>query len=218
MKKIVLICLASVICFSFAACSKSENDVIVDVPNAPTALTEPSPSSIVDNNDSPATDYDAEAIKEEANIAWDAFLEVVAVMETDPAYSTIIKVYENTETVYSQHYQTVLGRNAQEYIDLTSFEKFLWYSTYITPAIINANTSDYETYFGTLAKWNSNVVGNTYQLLKNQGATEQAEAYKTLMEWQYNFFVEHGMMYNFITQQTSVEENPAYVIPARPTK
>ena len=183
-----------------------------------TTPAKPSPSSVADNNDSPATAYDAEAIKEEANAAWDAFLEVVSVMETDPAYSTIIKVYENTVTVYSQHYQTVTGKDAQEYIDLTSFEKFLWYSTYITPAIIDVNTSDYETYFGTLAKWNSNVVGNTYQLLKNQGATEQAEAYKTFMEWQYNFFIEHGMMYNFITQQTSVEENPNYIIPTRPTE
>jgi len=179
---------------------------------------ESSPSSVVDNSDVSATAYNAEAIKEEASMAWDAFLEVVSVMETDPAYSTIIKVYENTETVYSQHYHTVTGKDAQEYIDLTSFEKFLWHSTYITPAIINVNTSDYETYFGAIAKWNSNVVGNTYQLLKTQGAVEQAEAYKTLMEWQYNFFVEHGMMYNFITQQTSVEENPNYIIPTRPTE
>ena len=214
MKKIILLLLSSAMLLSACGNNVSSNTLTTNTPSS----TEHSPSAVIDDSDVSTTAYDAEAIKEEASMAWNAFFEVVAVMETDPAYSTIIKVYENTETVYSQHYQTVTGKDAQKYIDLTSFEKFLWYSTYITPAIIDVNTSDYETYFGTLAKWNSNVVGNTYQLLKNQGATEKAEAYKTLMEWQYNFFIEHGMMYNFITQQTSVEENPNYIIPTRPTK
>ena len=200
MKKIILIFISTALLLSACSNNGSSGTIPTNTPS-----TEPSSSSVVDNSDSPATTYNAEAIKQEANAAWDAFLEVVAVMETDPKYSAVMTFYENTTQVNSQHYETATGKPAQEYLDLTNYEKFLSYSTYITPLIINVNTSDYETYFGTLAKWNSNVIGNAYQLLKNQGATEQAEAYKTLMEWQYNFFVEHGMMYNFITQQTSVE-------------
>ena len=122
MKKIIFILISTTLLLSACSNNISSGATTTNIPSA-----ESSPSSVVDNSDVSATAYNAEAIKEEASMAWDAFLEVVSVMETDPAYSTIIKVYENTVTVYSQHYQTVTGKDAQEYIDLTSFEKFLWY-------------------------------------------------------------------------------------------
>lgn len=152
-------------------------------------------------------------MKEEAKELWSDFLESVSVIETDNKYAPVLKVYKDTADFRAGYYEKVTGNSKSEYLDMSTFEQFLWYSTYIFP--VNATTaSGYETYFGSLAKWNSNVAGNDYNLLKNQGATEQAQAYRTLMEWQYNFFLQTGSMYNFITEKTSVEDSPNYIIPA----
>ena len=182
------------------ACGKKETPTTLDDKGKP--------------EDTVSTTYDAETIKAQASIEWGIFLDCVAIMETDEKYAAILETYETTADVLSKYYEIVTGRDAQEYLDFSSYEKFLWYTTFINPANI-ANTTDYETYFSSLAKWNSNVVGSTYKLLQNQGAHEQAEAYLALMEWQYEYFIEYGMMYNFITQQSSEELNPDYVLPPR---
>lgn len=143
----------------------------------------------------------------DADSVWNNFINNVSVLETDNKYVSIMEYYDNTKENFARNYVKVnQNKTEDDYLNMTPFERFLCYSTYVEP-VMATTYSDYDTYFGTIDKWNSNVVGNTYNLLKNQKATEQAEAYKTLMEWQYNYFKENGAIYNFMTGKTSIEEN-----------
>lgn len=151
--------------------------------------------------------YVAETDNAEADLVWNTFLDSVSALEADSKYAAILKAYEDTKEINARYYaQTGEGRTEEEYLNMTPFERFLWYATYVTP-VTATTSSDYNAYFGTIDKWNSNVIGSEYNLLKTQGAVEQAEAYKTLMVWQYNYFMANGAMYNFMTGKTSIEEN-----------
>lgn len=153
-----------------------------------------------------ANNYVASTSNADADKAWNTFMKSVADIETNSKYSAILNLYKNSSAVYAKDYAKVCSGKADDYLKYSTFEQFLWYSTYVVP-LMATQYSDYETYFESVDKWNANVVGNTYSLLKNQGATDQAEAYKTLMEWQYNYFIKNGAMYNFITGKTSIEDN-----------
>ena len=154
-----------------------------------------------------ADEYIAKTNNPEADKVWNTFLESVAILETDSKYEVVMKFYETTKNNFARNYVKVCeDKTEDDYLKMTPFERFLWYSTYVT-SVLSTTYANYDTYFSSLGKWNSNVVGGAYHLLKNQRATEQAEAYKTLMEWQYNYFIANGSMYNFITGKSSIEEN-----------
>lgn len=158
------------------------------------------------NNNSTADAFVADTGNEEADALWNAFLDSVSVIETDNKYSQILKVVQDTADFNAGYYEKATNKSKDEYLQMTPFEQFLWYSTYILP--INAITSsDYDTYCGTVAKWNANAVGIPYNWLTTYGTQEMADAYRALMEWDYKYFTEHGAVMNFITGKSSIEEN-----------
>ncbi len=148
---------------------------------------------------------------EEADELWSAFLDSVSVIETDSKYSQILKIVQDTADFNAGYYANITNRSKDEYLEMTPFEQFLWYSTYILP--VNAITSsDYDTYCGTVAKWNANAVGIPYNWLTTYGTSEMADAYRALMEWDYKYFTEHGAVMNFITGKTSLENDDLDVL------
>ena len=150
-------------------------------------------------------------MRAEADNLWNTFLEKVSVIETDSQYASILKITQDTAEFNAGYYETATGRSKDEYLNMSAYEQFLWYSTYILP--VNAITSsDYDTYCGTVVKWNANSVDIPYNWLTTYGTQEMADAYRALMEWDYAFLMHTGSVYNFITGQTSAEENPDYVI------
>lgn len=163
-------------------------------------------------NDNTATEtFIVDTGNEEANALWSAFLDSVSVIETDSKYSQILKIVQDTADFNAGYYANITNRSKDEYLEMTPFEQFLWYSTYILP--VNAITSsDYDTYCGTVAKWNANAVGIPYNWLTTYGTSEMADAYRTLMEWDYKYFTEHGAVMNFITGKTSLENDDLDVL------
>ena len=82
---------------------------------------------------------------EEADKLWSAFLDSVSIIETDSKYSQILKIVQDTADFNAGYYANITNRSKDEYLEMTPFEQFLWYSTYILP--VNAITSsDYDTY------------------------------------------------------------------------
>lgn len=155
-------------------------------------------------------------MRAEADTLWKNFLDEVSVVETDNKYATILELVGDMAEFQSKYYATATNRDADEYVKMSDYEQLLWYSTYILP--VNAATcSDYNTYCGSVAKWDSNVVGNAHHWFEKYGTQEMADAYRALMEWDYSFLMQTGSVYNFITGKTSAEENPNYVVldPAR---
>jgi len=160
---------------------------------------------------SAVSDFGQGTGNEEADALWQTFLETVAPIETDSKYASILKIVNNTAQVQSTYYENATGNSKDEYLEMSNFEQFLWYSTYILP--VNAITaSDYDTYCGSVAKWNSNAVGIPYNWFNTYGTSEMADAYRALMEWDYHYFTSHGAVYNFITGKSSIENSDLDVL------
>lgn len=214
MKKLVVFLFTGILCLCITACGGNETED-TSLPDTTSIIPTHSQHSASESASEAVSDttYDIEAARVEAAEVWGTFLDSVSIFEADAKYEKLMKFYEDTKVVYGRYFGEVCPeKTADDYLNMTQFERFLWYDTYVAP-VYATTAKTYDTYFSSLEKWNSNVAGNAYGLLKNQGAEEQAEAYKTLMEWQYNFFLETGCIYNFITEKTSAEENPNYVIP-----
>ena len=158
------------------------------------------------NNNTPGT-----GIKE-ADDLWEAFLNAVAPIESNSEYSVILEVTQKTAPIYSTYFENATGRDKEDYINMTPFEQFLWYATYIMP--YNAiNASDYDTYCGSVAKWLTYSVHTPYNTLSTHGTSEMADAYRALMEWDYYYFIENGTIMNFMTGNTSLEHSAVEVVP-----
>ncbi|MBD5403031.1 hypothetical protein HDR58_09620 [bacterium] len=143
---------------------------------------------------------------DEADRLWEAFLEAVAPIENDNTYSPILQVIQNTSEFYAGYYESATGNSKDEYLDMTTFEQFLWYSTYILP--VNAiNSGDYNTYCSTVDNWNTYAVYQPHYMLSTYGTTEMADAYRALMEWDYQYFIEHGTVINFLSGNASLTDD-----------
>lgn len=153
-----------------------------------------------------AEDYIVETGIEEADRLWKEFVEAVAPIQNDSNYSQILKIVQDTAEFNSSYYESATGNSKDEYLDMTSFEQFLWYSTYILPYIA-INAGDYNTYCATVSKWNAYAVSVPYNWLKTFGEAEMADAYRALMEWDYQYFIEHGSIFNFMEANTSLEQD-----------
>lgn len=88
-------------------------------------------------------------------------------------------------------YFMVTGRDREEYLNMSLYERCLWYHTYIFPK--QCYHAEYD-----LSKWNAHTINTPYTSLKKHGSDEMAEAYKKLMEWQYYYTKEHGEFFSFV--------------------
>lgn len=162
--------------------------------------------------ESTADDYVADTDNEEANAVWNAFLGAIAPIETDSRYSSILKTTKSTAAFDAKYYEKATGNSADEYLNMTPFEQFLWYATYVDP--VNAITAgDYDYNCGSVENWLAHGVSVSYNLLKTFASAEMLEAYEELMVWDYNYFLETGSVYNFLTGKGSNEENPVVDVP-----
>lgn len=148
--------------------------------------------------------YVANTGDKEADALWSTFIEKVSVIETDSRYSQILEIVHNAADFNANYYAKATKKSKDEYLKMSPYEQFLWYSTYILP-VDSISSGDYETYCSTVDKWNSNTVGLPYHWLTTYGTEEMADAYKKLMEWDYNYFVKNGQVMNFMTGKQSNE-------------
>lgn len=70
-------------------------------------------------------------MRAEADSLWNAFLEKVSAIETDSQYASILKVIQDTAEFNAGYYETATGRSKDEYLNMSAYEQFLWYSTYV---------------------------------------------------------------------------------------
>lgn len=154
--------------------------------------------------------FNGETGIEEADALWQAFSTTVAPIETDEKYASLLEVVDHISANYANLYEEVTGEDKQEYLDMSTYQQFLWCSAYILP-VRGATASDRDSYTGSLAKWNSNSVGVVYSWLKTYGTQEMTDAYGDLMEWDYEYLSSSGGVYNFIMKESSLD-NPAIKI------
>ncbi|MGN0378443.1 MAG: hypothetical protein ACI4EU_02510 [Butyrivibrio sp.] len=153
---------------------------------------------------SPAGAYVADTGDDEADRLWNDFLNKVSVIETDESYATILRIIEKSTDGNSKYYEDTTGNPADEYANMSLFDRFLWYATYIKPAYY-VKHSDGE-YLKTVDKWNAYVADLPYEWLKTYGTQEMADSYRALMEYDYNYFKQHGTLINFMDNSFKVTD------------
>lgn len=207
--KYFLLTVTTTLVLSACGGNANEKEEIVNAEQTVQAVTESTLETEVTETEEAVAVTDE--MRAEADSLWNAFLEKVSVIETDSQYASILKITQDTAEFNAGYYETATGRSKDEYLNMSAYEQFLWYSTYVLP-VNGTSASGYSTYLSSVDKWNSNVVGVPYNWFTTYGTQEMADSYRALMEWDYAFLMQTGSVYNFITGQTSAEENPDYVI------
>ncbi len=139
---------------------------------------------------------------EEADKLWRSFRLSLIAAKDDPNFESIINTVNSRESQIASDYEIITGNDKSEYINMNIVTKFALYSAYVSPASYSLS-GDFDTYFGSLDKFESYTVGTTYNMLKQLEDTNVEQTYRALMQWQYQYFSEHGLMYDFL-------ENSAY--------
>ena len=145
-----------------------------------------------------ATEY------EEANALFNAYYDSISIMKTDSKYGNILRIMKGMSDMQAEKYAKTTNRPKEEYLNMTEFDQFVWYSTYILPTNIILS-GDYETYLSSVENWKSAAVGVVFGWFSVHGTQEMTDSYRALMEWDYNYFTQNGAVMNFFTGKSSLE-------------
>jgi len=158
-----------------------------------------------DNSNNPHKD--TEELKKEAAEVYGQFYNAVKHIENNPQWERFYKFYGTLyEDRHADRYVAYTGGTREEWLSKSPFERFIWYETYLHFMHI-IYQGNYNFYFGSENNFLNNVCNIMTSALRSYGGMDapEIEAYKEMMLWQYNYFLENGAVYNFITEQNSLE-------------
>lgn len=145
--------------------------------------------------------YAGNADDAEGNRLWNEFVAAAEAAKDTENFETLYKFYSYAG---ARFYEQTTNRPQDEYVNMTPYERMLWMSTYIKPALA-LTYEEYDYYRGSLENWNAHTVNVQQSIFDEWGTKEIANAYKALMEWQYNYFKENNTVYNFIEGKTAAD-------------
>ena len=140
---------------------------------------------------------------DEADEIFNDFMNDVSFIKEDEKWNSFLKVYdvytETTSINFAQDYEDTTGEKKEDFVSMSSFDKFIYYETYIRMAKY-LDLGDWERYYGSKENFYQNVLGLTLTSMRNTeiDSTVVEDAYKKLMDWQYKYIQEHKSPYNFI--------------------
>ena len=172
-------------------------------------LTKTSSAATTTSSSSPNSSgsYAGNADDAEGDRLWNDFVSAVSVAKNNEQFDTLFVFYDYSDAKY---YEQTTNKPQEDYVNMTPYERMLWKSTYIRPANV-LTSQDYDYYRGSLENWNAHTVNVEQSIFDEWGTKEMADAYKALMEWQYNYFVKTGAVYNFIEGKNSNDYKVATV-------
>lgn len=150
----------------------------------------------------------------DADKLFNEFMNTVAFIEHDEKWANFLNSYElfadSSSISDSDEYAKATGRPKQEYLDMSLFDRFVYFETYVRMAQY-LSFGDWDRYYSSEENFNRNVIGPTVQHMKlTEGKTTVvADAYLKLMDWQYKYIDEHKTPYNFVTGKNFNESKPA---------
>ncbi len=150
------------------------------------------------------TDYTVSTNNPEADAVFNAYIEKASQMVGDSRFDDVFHLYEVLEKDMADRYEKYAGRPREEWLDYTTFERFLLYETYVKPAMCKAS-SDYDYYYSTLDNFRIHIA-DKYDVIARVDQ-EQADAFMELMDWVYEYIMENGSPYNYMTGNSASEEN-----------
>jgi len=144
----------------------------------------------------------------DADSVYSDFLSVIEGIDQNKQFAPLFQHYKNIEATCADRYAKYCGFNRDDWFNFTPMEQFLWYELYVN-IVTFTQLGTYDSDFSTIEQFRSNVASSAYSILNNIcKAPEQAAAFRAITDWQYEYFMEHGEIYNFFTGKTDVQENP----------
>lgn len=165
-----------------------------DLTNAPTPITPP--------------EIDTEAIKKEADAVFQEFFTAVKHLDSEESYTQYSGFYINFNdaiaTLQAPLYAKHTDGTEEDWYDMSFFERFIWHETYLK-FLDYISRGSYDYYFGSEQTFINGSVSPIFTSLKTVVGTSEAEAYRSIMLWQYNHFRETASVFNFMTGQDYLE-------------
>ena len=100
-----------------------------------------------------------------------------------------------------EHYVEYTGGTMEEWYDMSTFERYVWYYTYVF-VVHNYVKFEYDFNFGSKDNYFNTVASFGVHGLSLWGSDQALDAYKDLMTWQYEYVVANADVYNFFTKQS----------------
>lgn len=152
-------------------------------------------------------------LDEEAPLIWEEFLAVAQnITEDNPDCGRIYNYLSSMEDLLAKHYETYCGKPMGDWYTFTSYEQMLVYYLWLMPCQIEAyNQPTY--YLANEDKFLYNGL-NTKILDFSYCGEEAEEAYRTIMSWNYFYYMQRGEFYNFVSDIT--ERNAPATEPTEP--
>jgi len=151
-----------------------------------------------------ATEIEINTGNEEADTAFQTFYEEIKHMDNNSDWDNLYLVYQVYENTHAEQYAEICNSTVDDWKSKNNFERFIWYETYVR-VVVYRNLGDYDRYFSSEKDFLNHTITNAYEYLNKLGDGTEAKAYKTLMLWQYDYILENGVPYNFLTGLNFVE-------------
>lgn len=155
-----------------------------------------------------ATEIEINTGYEEADTAFQTFYDETKHMDNNSDWDNLYLVYQVYENTHAEQYAEICNSTVDDWKSKSNFERFILYETYVRVAVYG-NLGDYDRYFSSEKDFLNHTISNACEYLNRLGDGAEAEAYKTLMLWQYDYILENGVPYNFLTGLNFVESRTA---------
>lgn len=185
---------------------KSEN--LSDVSNGGgNAEQNPNPETDTSQTDTSKENSSAGSSEIDGQAMFDSFVERVSFIADDPTWSNSISSIMNQygrDSINAEMYSGwfadyVEGGSVEAYFAMTTFEQFLWTETYTKLAYASIGSGNFEGYFKSDAVFHKTLTRNICNLMDGNNADVVKEAYLEVMNWQYDYIVDHGKPYCFLS-------------------
>jgi len=155
--------------------------------------------TIIENSDKKAeAANDIGSDNREADDIFEQFHNVVKHIDGNKAWDGFFITYKAWENKHAETYAKYCSSTMEDWLSKSLFERFILYETYVR-MVEYLYLGNYDRFFRSEKDFVDNTIDNAYRNLKSVGNGTEAEAYKELMLWQYEYIIANGTAYNFLT-------------------
>lgn|GEM_PF-6949590 len=143
-----------------------------------------------------------DSVRNEGLAMYARFIDVIGFIESDPRYDNLFDAVFPLEV---NSYVNFAGGNEDDWEAMSRYDRYMIFCTYLYPMKM-LSLGNYSRYFDSIQTFNNNVIGINYRLIKSVVGDDEAEAFKELMAWQYEYFKGHNnAFFDFTTGINSTE-------------
>lgn len=183
--------------FKWEAVSAKADTVVEDDNYVNTNKEVNTSDSNTNSTDSSSDNKQVDESVEEGKRLWENFIKQVTVIKYGQSYKAVLDILGGDTK--SRQFETYAKISQADYSNMSSYEKFLWYSTYVGPLEL-VRSGDYNTYYSSIDAWNKYTIVSFKNVLKDFGTAEMGQAYQELMEWNYYYYKKNNTLYRFMDE------------------